>query len=145
MKKLMIIFSLLLIGMISANAQQFLRTYATDTVKGDTTYFPSSNSDANTLAPSYGLKSSTSTGVISFTFTHTDIDDQLNFAGLEGSNNATNWHVADTLTAAERTADGESVLVTSTPLSYLYYRVRLSAATGDTVKVTTPRLIYKEK
>lgn len=129
----------------SLSAQQFVRTYSADTIKGDTTYFPSSSSDPTTLSPSYGIKSTISTGVITFTFTHTDVDDQLLFAGLEGSNNAINWSIADTLTAAERTADGESILITSTPLNYLYYRVRLSAATGDTVAVTAPKLIYKEK
>lgn len=144
MKKLISILLFAVIA-LSVSAQQFAHTYSADTIKGDTTYFPSSLSDPTTLSPSYGIKSTISTGVISFTFTHTDVADQMNYAALEGSNNATNWEIADTLTAAERTADGEDILVTSTPLKYLYYRVFLSCATGDTVAITAPKLIYKEK
>lgn len=143
MKKLLLLSLVFAFAMVSVNAQQFLRTYANDTVKADTNYYPSSNSDPNTLSPSYGVKSTISTGVVSFTFTHTDVADSLAFAGIEGSNNASNWYTVSTVAATS--TDGESVVSTSTPLTYLYYRARLSAASGDTVAITNARIIYKEK
>jgi len=142
MKKLISILFFAIVA-LSISAQQFSYTYANDTVKADTNYYPSSNSDPNTLSPSYGLKSTISTGAVSFTFTHTDVADSLNFSGIEGSNNATNWYTVSSV--ASTTADGESVVSTSTPLLYLYYRVRLSCAATDTVAITSPKLIYKEK
>ena len=128
---------------LSVDAQQYVQTFSNDTVQADTTYFPSSSSAPGTLRPSYGIKSSISTGVVSFTFTHTDVADSLSFAGIEGSNDATNWTSAATLAATS--TDGTSTIYTSTPLSWLYYRVRLSCATDDTVAITNPKLIYKEK
>ena len=143
MKKLIFLFAFVFTLVATSNAQQYVQTFSNDTVQGDTTYFPSSSSDPTALSPSYGLKSTISTGVISFTFTHEDVADSLAFAGIEGSNNATNWHIVSSVAATS--TDGESVVSISTPLSFLYYRVRLSCLTGDEVAITNPKLIYKEK
>jgi len=141
MKRLLSLIVLIAFA-LTVSAQQYKYTFATDTVQGDTTYYPSSNSAPEVLRPSYGLKSSITTGVVSFTFTHTDIADSLAFAGIEGSNDASNWTSLSTLAATS--TDGTSTINTSTPLLWLYYRVRLSCASGDTVKITSPTLIYKE-
>jgi hypothetical protein len=136
MKRILFLCFALALG-VSLSAQQYKYTFANDTVKGDTNYYPS---------PTGFIKSVTSTGVVSFTLTHTDVKDSLKYVRLEGSDDAITW-VALTGNAAlvNTTTDGTSKIYASTPLTYLYYRAFVAAASGDTVAVTSPILIYKDK
>jgi len=136
MKRLMIILFALILG-ISVNAQKYFYEAADDTVKYDTNTYPS--------ATSY-IKVTKASGLISFTFTHTDVADSLSFARLEGSDDGSTW-VALTGNAAlsNTTTDGQSKIYTSNPLIYLYYRSRIACAATDSVAVTDPILMYKEE
>lgn len=147
MKKITLLIILIASLALASNAQQYWYTFANDTVKADTNYYPSSSSDPNTLAPSTGVHSTISTGVISFTFTHTDVTDSLAVARIEGRNRGTTTWTPLTGNAAlsSTTTDGVSTIYTSTPLVYEYYRGFISCATGDTVAVTSPTITYKEK
>lgn len=120
------------------SAQQYKYTFANDTVKGDTNYYPS--------ATGYVKALNSSTGVVSFVLTHTDVADSLKYVRLEGSDNLTTW-TALTGNAAltNTTTDGTSKIYASTPLTYLYYRAFVACAAGDTVVVTNPILYYKDK
>ena len=126
---------LLVLGM-AVNAQKYIYFPANDTIKGDTTTF--------------GLvKSVESAGSVVFMFTHTDVTDSLTVAKIEGAytNTASTTWTALTGTAvlANTTTDGTATLYTSTPLLYLYYRGFLSCASGDTVAITNPMVLYKRE
>ena len=70
MKKLIIISLLAVLGM-AVNAQKYYSLPANDTVQADTNYIPSSTG--------YDLKN-IQNGVLSYTFTHTDVADSLSYA-----------------------------------------------------------------
>ena len=127
----------------TTQAQQYIyptpsSTAWDDTIQADTNYYPS--------ATGYVISKIT-TGSISFTFTHTDVADSLSYARLEWSDDRLTWTAATgtgVLTAG-KTTDGQSKVYVSTPLTALYYRAALACATGDTVAITNPTLMYKEK
>jgi hypothetical protein len=137
MRKLLLISLLAVLG-IAVNAQKYVADWTTaDTLKGNVTrYYPSS---AGYDCAGIG------TGVINFTFTHTDKTDSLNYARIEFLNNASASWVALTGTAALTltTTDGQSVLYTTTPILHKKYRVALHTAAGDTVKITNATLLIK--
>lgn len=110
---------------------------ADDTIKGDTNYIPSSSG--------YDLRNIES-GVLSFTFTHTDVADSLSFAGLEWRNTTTQSWTAYSGNGAlsATTTDGQSEIYISTPLRHKYVRARLSCASGDTVAITKQLFMLKE-
>jgi len=131
------------VAFATTNAQQYI--YPTpssiawdDTIKADTNYYPSTSGY---------IISKITTGSISFTFTHTDVTDSLKYARLEWSDDLVTWTAAPTGTGvlANTTTNGQSKIYLSTPLTALYYRAFLACATGDTVAITNPTLMYKEK
>lgn len=126
----------LLLGM-SVNAQKYYYEAADDTIKADTNYIPSSSG--------YDLKNIES-GVLSFTFTHTDVADSLSYAKIEWRNSTSDSWTAYTGNAivANTSTDGQSRIYISTPLIDRYARVRLSCASGDTVAITNQTLMLKE-
>lgn len=127
----------LILASVSVDAQQYYREFADDTIAVDTNYYPSSTGY---------VKSKVNTGVVTFTFTHTDVADSLAIARLEGRDNTSQTWTALTGTAilSQTTTDGTSKIYTTTPLTYLYYRAFLSCASGDSVAITDPILMYKE-
>jgi hypothetical protein len=136
MKKLLILVIALALG-ASLNAQQYIYTFANDTVSADTNTYPSLTGK---------IKAASSTGLLSFQFTKVDVTDSLSFARIEGSDNGTTWTIlTDNAALVNTTTDGTTKLYLSTPLLYLYYRVRIACAAGDRVAVTSPTLIYKDR
>ena len=136
MKKLLII-SVLAFLFVGLNAQKVLYFSSNDTIKGDTNYVPSSSG--------YALQNIES-GALSFTFTHTDVDDSLSFAGLEWRNNTDDSWAAYTGNGILSTTstDGTSKVYISTPLIDRFVRARLSCASGDTVAITNQTFMLKE-
>lgn len=137
MKKILLISLLAVLG-IAVNAQKYTADWVTaDTLKGnDTNYYPSSSGFD---CAAFG------TGTITFTFTHTDIADSLNYARIEYVDYSTGTWTALTGNAALSltTTDGQSTIYTSTPILHKYYRVALHTAAGDTVKLTKASLLIK--
>lgn len=133
--KRFLIFSLLVLVALTANAQKYFYEAADDTVKYDTNTYPS--------ATSY-IKVPNADGVVSFTFTHTDVADSLSFARLEGSDDGSTWTaLTGNAALSNTTTDGQSKIYTSNPLIYLYYRSRIACAATDSVAITDPILMYK--
>jgi hypothetical protein len=138
MKRILILISILVLAFtINVDAQIQNKPFLNDTIKADTnTYF------SNHLYDKYS-------GVVMFTFTHTDVADSLAVAVMQGSN--TNTSVISTWSTLTGTAilpltstDGTTTLI-KTPPEFLYFRVFLSCATGDTVAITNPVFVYKEE
>ena len=138
MRKLLVLVLLVGLG-LTLNAQKYIYDFPTDTVSSnETTYYPSS----------LGLDASkSSTGSIVFTFTHTDIVDSLNYARFEWVDHTSGTWTAMTSPAAlvNTTTNGQSVVYISTPILHKKYRVALHCATGDSVKITIPTLMYKNE
>lgn len=137
MKRLIFLFSLLVALGAAINAQQYLYFPADDTITADTNYIPSSSG--------YALKNIES-GVLSFTFTTSDVTDSLSFAGLEWRNNTDDAWTAYTGNGilSETSTDGIHKVYISTPLIDRFVRVRLSCATGDEVAITNQTMMLKE-
>jgi F420-0:gamma-glutamyl ligase-like protein len=133
MKKLFIISLLaLIVGAVSVSAQRIDKTFAVDTVKATTKYYTSPI-----------IKSSD--GVLGFLVNKKDIADSLSVLKLQGAMESAFAYPIDltgTAALANTTTDGTVFLYVSDPI-YLYYRLKATAATGDTVALPTVRLIYK--
>lgn len=135
--KRFLILSLLVIGAMTLNAQKYIHTFPTDTVSAaEVIYYPSS-SGLNTAE--------SSTGAVLFTFTHTDLVDSLNYARIEWADNTTWTAMTSPAALVNTTTNGESTIYTSTPIIHSKYRVALYCAATDSVKITVPTLIYKNK
>ena len=121
------------------NAQKGDYIFTTDTVSASSAlYYPSSA----------GLKAARhSVGVITFTFTHTDLADSLASARLEYLDHASGTWTAMTGNAAltNTSTDGQSTIYASTPLLNKWYRAALACAATDSVKITNATLLYKEE
>jgi hypothetical protein len=147
MKKLAIIISVFFALIVSAGAQQYRQTFGVDTIAADTSYYPSASSNRSVASPLTGLTVTSSTGVISYTFTHADIStgDSIAAVQIQGSNNGTVWtSVGSNGAVADLATGGTTNLYTSTPLLYLYYRVAVYGKVGNTVKISSSKLIYKK-
>ncbi len=138
MKRILILITLfVLVFTVNVNAQIQNKPFLNDTIKGDTnTYFSNHTFDKYS-------------GVLMFTFTHTDVADSLAVAVMQGSNTNTSVHSTwSTLTGTSilplTSTDGNTTLI-KTPPEFLYFRVFLSCATGDTVAITNPVFVYKEE
>lgn len=133
MKKL-IIFSLLIALGVTVNAQNQLRSFDNDTIKGDTNTYVS-----NKKIPEY------KDILVAFAFTKSDVTDSLSVAKMQGSfDNSTFVDLTDTnASLTTTTTDGTTVLYVTDPI-YLYYRGFLAAATGDTVAITDAKFIIKK-
>lgn len=131
MKKIFIIFTLILAFVFTANAQKANKSFSNTQIAGDTSYF-----DA-------GWKSTIYSGFLGYFVTKADVADSLSILRMEGSMDGTNF-VALTGNAAltTTTTDGSTLLYVTSP-KYIYYRLMAAAATGDTVNLTNLKFIYK--
>ena len=118
----------------TVDAQKQLKSFANDTVQAETLTYVS-----NKKVEQYANQ------VVIFAFTHTDIQDSLSVAKMQGSVDNTNFFDLTDATASltETTTDGTTALYVTNP-KFLYYRALLTAATGDTVKITNAYFIVKE-
>lgn len=138
MKKILLLILMIVFAFsLNVEAQIQNKPFLNDTIKADTnTYF------SNHLYDKYS-------GVVMFTFTHTDVADSLNVAVMQGSNtntsvNSTWSNLTGTAILPITSTDGTTTLI-KTPPEFLYFRVFLSCATGDTVAITNPTFVYKEE
>jgi len=134
MKKILLIMLTISLGLV-VNAQVQSKSFANDTVKGDTNAYVS-----NLLIDGY------SNTVLVFAFTKTDIADSLSAAKIQGSmDNLTFVDLTDaSANLTNTTTDGTSALYVENPV-FLYYRGFLSCATGDTVAVTNAGFYVKKE
>lgn len=133
MKKLLTICLLAAIVVATASAQRINQSFVSDTAISGTIYFTS----ARTI--------STSDGVLGFIFTKTDIKDSCTILRMQGameSSFAAPIDQTGTATLTNTTTDGTTFLYVTSPV-YLYYRLKATVASGDSVKFTNVRLIYK--
>lgn len=139
MKKLFIL-SLFAFIVLALSAQRIEKDYVCstctitiDTVAAETVYY------------TYARPVKTFDGILGWIFTKTDITDSLSICKMQGSMVSDFSAVVDlTGTAAllNTTTDGTTFLYVTDPV-YLYYRLKLTAASGDSVKITNCKLIYK--
>lgn len=137
MKKILLLISVICFFALNVNAQKLYYPVADVSIEGDTAYVPSSSG--------YDLRNIES-GVLSYTFTHTDGTDSLSFAGFEYRNTtAQSWtaYTGNAVLAATST-DGQDRLYLSTPIIDRFIRIRLSCAANDTVAITKAVLMLKE-
>ena len=125
MKKLLsfLVIALLFISFTEVEAQKVNRGFAStvDTLQAaDSLYFAHSST-----ITSYA-------GVVSFSFTTTNSVDSCNNVVMQGSDNNVNWSVVSTLANTDVTYSR----LTDVLPNYLYYRLFMSTAAGDTVIVT---------
>lgn len=119
---------------MTVSAQKRYYEFADDTIKADTNYYPSTA----------GFKVESAYGVLSFEFTHADVADSLSFVRFEGKI-GTEWvPLTGTAAMANTSTDGTDQIYNILEFQYLYYRVALACASGDTVAVTDPVLMYKD-
>ncbi len=133
MKKLFIL-ACLLVAVAVTRAQEIDKSFVSDTAISGTIYF------------SYTKPIVPATGVLGFIFTKTDIKDSCTVLKLQGAmESAFTAPVDQTGTAAlaATTTDGTSFLYVTSP-PYLYYRLKATVASGDSVKFTNVRLVYKK-
>jgi hypothetical protein len=130
MKKLLFILLVFLFS-ININAQKYNRgfTDVVDTLQG-----------ADTLTFAFAAKIVKHTGFVAFNYTIANIEDSLNALIMQGSMDNSNWSTVATKTVKTDTFG----LLTEEAPDYLYYRLFMSTATGDTVNVTAVNFIYKE-
>ena len=95
---------------------------------------------ADTLIFPFAAKIIKHTGFVAFNYTIANIDDSLNALIMQGSLDNSNWSTVATKTVK---TDTFGILSEEAP-DYLYYRLFMSTATGDTVNVTAVNFIYKE-
>jgi hypothetical protein len=132
MKKFIII-SLLAFVALAVDAQRIDQSFVSDTAISGTIYF-------TRAAP---IK--TFDGVLGFIFTRTDIKDSCTVLRMQGAMESAFAAPVDqtgTGTVAATTTDGTYFLYVTSPV-YLYYRLKATVASGDSVKFTNVRLIYK--
>ena len=136
MRKLFIISVIAVLGIALHAQSSYYDGFASEQIQGDTSYYPNSN----------GYKAKKTTGVVSFTFAKTDVADSLSFARIEGRDATDDtWKVLTGTAALVNTStDGVTKLYTTTPNIYLYYRVGLACATGDTVSISNQTFMIKE-
>jgi len=138
MKKFIII-SLLAFAALAVNAQRIEKDYVcstctttSDTIAAETVYY------------TYARPVKTFDGILGWEFTKEDIADSLSVCKLQGcmtSNFATAVDLTGTALLSNTTTNGSTFLYVTNPI-YLYYRLKVTAATGDTVKITNCKLIY---
>ena len=132
MKKLLVIIIMVFLIFSISNAQKINRGFAStvDTLQAaDSLYFAHTS-----IITTYG-------GVVSFSFTMTNSVDSCNNVIMQGSDNNSNWGVVSTLSKTNVTYGR----LTDVNPNYLYYRLFMSTATGDTVIVTSVNFTYKEE
>lgn len=134
MKKFISLFIILLISLSGLEAQKVNKSFTADTVKADTVYF--------TIGKAIELTK----GTISFQFSTTDIADSLSYGRIEGSRDNTNF-VALTGNAAlsNTSTDGFKEVYLVDNLRFLYYRLALACASGDTVAISNAGILFKEE
>lgn len=104
-----------------------------DTVAAETVYYP------------LGAKVKTTSGVVIFTGVKTDITDSLSTLVIQGANQSDFSDAADmtgTGVLAATTTNGAFQLYVTSPY-YLYYRLKATAASGDSVKIVGLKGVYK--
>lgn len=133
MKKLILILSVIFVFGSLANAQKRNSLLATnDTIAAETTYYNPSD------------KVILHSGVVGFFISKKDVADSLSVLKMQGSMDNTNFvDLTGNAALAETTTDGITFLYVTAPL-YLYYRLKGTAASGDSVDMQTVRYIYKE-
>ena len=132
MKKFLILIIMMLLLFSVTQAQKINRGFAStvDTLQAaDSLYFAHTS-----IITKYG-------GVVSFSFTMTNSVDSCNNVIMLGSDNNSNWGVVSTLSKTNVTYGR----LTDVNPNYLYYRLFMSTATGDTVIVTAVNFTYKEE
>lgn len=132
MKKLLVIIIMVLLMFSFSDAQKINRGFAStvDTLQAaDSLYFAHTS-----IIAEYG-------GVVSFSFTMTNSVDSCNNVIMQGSDNNSNWSIVSIL------ADTDVIYgrLTDVNPNYLYYRLFMSTAAGDTVIVTSVNFTYKEE
>ena len=131
MKKIFILIIMLLLLVSVTQAQKVDRGFAStvDTLQAaDSLYF------------AHTSKITEYAGIVSYTFTMTNTADSCNNVVLQGSNNNVNFFVVSTLANTNVTS---GILYDLNP-DYLYYKLFMSTAAGDTVIVTSVDFIWKE-
>jgi hypothetical protein len=139
MKNLFLIVCLVVVAM-TASAQRIDKSFvcATCAVTSDTVA-------AETVYYSYAVPVKTSDGILGFQFTKADLTDSCSVIKMQGSQFSTFTSVVDltgTAALANTTTDGTTFLYVTDPV-YLFYRLKVTAASGDAVKFTNVKLIYK--
>ncbi len=135
MFKNIIVLILAIVLLVSfADAQQYNRGFVTagtpDTLAG---------ADTNLYA--FPEKITKYSGVVSFTYLTTNIEDSCNNIIMQGSQDNTTWiNVATepSLITADSTMQDENP-------NYLYYRLFASTAAGDSVAFDAVNFVYKEE
>ena len=132
MKKLFVISLLVILG-ITLNAQRIEKSFTGDTCISGSIYF------------SYAKPITTYNGVLGYVFTKTDKKDSCTILRLQASMVSDFSAVVDqtgTATLANTTTDGTTFLYVTDP-PYLFYRLKATTASGDSVIFTNVKLIYK--
>jgi hypothetical protein len=131
MKKIMFLILAILLLFSVTQAQKVNRGFAStvDTLQAaDSLYFAHTS-----IITEYA-------GIVSFTFTMTNTADSCNNVILQGSNNNSNFFAVSPLADTDVTS---GILYDLNP-DYLYYRLFMSTAAGDTVIVTSVNFVWKE-
>ena len=132
MKKIFVLIIMVLLMFSISNAQKINRGFAStvDTLQAaDSLYFAHTSKITK-----YG-------GVVSFSFTMTNSVDSCNNVIMQGSDNNSNWGVVSSLANTNVTYGR----LTDVNPNYLYYKLFMSTATGDTVIVKSVNFTYKEE
>ena len=131
MKKIFILIIMLLLLVSVTQAQKVDRGFAStvDTLQAaDSLYF------------AHTSKITEYAGIVSYTFTMTNTADSCNNVVLQGSNNNVNFFAVSTLAKTNVTS---GILYDLNP-DYLYYKLFMSTAAGDTVIVTSVNFVWKK-
>lgn len=119
---------------INATAQKAEKVFTIDTVQG-----------AESIYFSYASKVKTNDGIVGFSLVKEDIADSLSSLVMQGAMTS-DYSDAIDLTGnavlSETSTDGASFLYEESP-KYLYYRLKATCASGDTVAFSSIKFIYK--
>lgn len=127
---------MLIIAVVATtSAQKQYQTLTGDTVIGTTTYFTP------------GFKLPLYDGIFAVSFRKVDIKDSLTVCKLQGAMQSDFGDAQDISDTggylSNTTTDGYTVLYVATP-KYLYYRLKTTTASGDSVYVYDINAVYKE-
>jgi hypothetical protein len=131
LKKILSLFIILLVFFVAdVSAQKYVLSY-------DSSVSTLAGADTLTFTSPAIEKYS---GVVAFDYSITNTADSCNALIMQGSFDGSTWSTVDQPTA-KATAE---TLIDETP-AYLYYRLFMSTASGDTVVVNSVQFVYKEE
>lgn len=132
MKWILCLVIILAFTLSDVGAQKINKSFDSDTISADTTYF------------NVGRSIELTNGTISFQFSTIDVADSLSFARIEGSRDNLNFiPLTGSAAITETTTDGFKEAYIVNDLRFIYYRLGVACAVGDTVAVSNIGVIYK--